>query len=68
MKVAAEVHSYDWLEYREAAGRFSLAHANQLQASGDVQSATSSRFRMFAIWPEGESESRNAALPAKMRK
>lgn len=58
-KVAAEVQSYDWLEYREAAGRFWLAHAMKMESLGDVQGATSARFRMIAIWPEGEAESRN---------
>ena len=59
-KVAGEVQSYDWLEYREAAGRFWLAHAVKLESTGDVQSATAARFRMMAIWPEGESVSRNS--------
>ena len=66
-KVAGEVQSYDWLEYREAAGRFWLAHAIKLESTGDVQSATGARFRMIAIWPEGESESRNSPPFAAVR-
>ena len=57
-KIAGEVQACDWLDYREAARRFWLAHVNHLQSIGDVQAATSARFRRFAIWPEGELESR----------
>ena len=59
-KVAGEVQSCDWLEYREAAGRFWLAHAMKVESVGDTQAATGARFRMFAIWPKGEAESRNS--------
>ena len=66
-KITGEVQACDWLDYREAARRFWLAHANQLQSIGDVQAATSARFRMFAVWPEGELESRMVRPKARMR-
>lgn len=53
-KVAQDVHSYDWLEYREAAGRFWLSYAHHLISVGDFARANKARKRMLEIWPEGE--------------
>ena len=62
-KVARQVHSFDWLYSREAAGRFWLAHATHLQSAGDIPSAASARSRILAIWPEGECELKGLSLP-----
>ena len=60
MLLARCIGSENPLNEREAAGRFRLAHAAALCASGDVPAARESIARMSNVWPEG----RETALAA----
>lgn len=55
-KLAGDVHDYDWLEFREAAGRFWLAYGIKMVESGHLGAGLQAKGRMLAIWPEGDLE------------